>query len=68
MGFSLPQPHPTKLRQGTDENNVFLGDSRPHPGKTDSPWSRKGAEGPWEVWLIQKGWYLGAEGRTERPI
>jgi len=73
MGFSVPQPHPTELRQGADENKAFLGDPTPglgqsmqdvgRPlgltlGKTDSLWSRKGAEELWEVWHIQKGWYL----------
>lgn len=35
MGFSLPQPqpYPTKLRQGADENKAFLGDPRPGLGQ-----------------------------------
>lgn len=41
--------------------------SRPHTGKADSLRSRKGAEELWEVWHIQKAWYLGLRAVQSDP-
>lgn len=76
MGFSIPQPHPTKLRQRADENKVCLGDPRPGLGqsimqdvgsppglalgKTHSLWARSSAEELGEIWHIRS-----AEGNAE---